>query len=171
NGDGFPDFAVGAPGPSPFVTGKVRAYSGAPVGVTSFGSGCGGAGGVPRIGATRSPRVGTTFSVNLSGTPPGNVALFLMGLSNTSWGTIPLPLDLAFLGMPGCGLLVSPDFVLGLTTAAFGPGNGRAVIPLALPPNPTLIGTQAYAQWYVADPAIGAIPGSLTRGLQLIVQS
>ncbi|MGH7151826.1 MAG: integrin alpha, partial [Planctomycetota bacterium] len=57
--DGFPELAVGAPGSPYFVTGKVRLYSGSPIGVSSFGTGCAGAMGVPRMGATRSPKVGT----------------------------------------------------------------------------------------------------------------
>ncbi|MGH7151738.1 MAG: hypothetical protein ACREIU_13625, partial [Planctomycetota bacterium] len=170
----FPDLAVSAPGISilPFVvTGKLRLYSGAPIGVSTYGTGCAGAsGGVPRIGATRSPKVGATFSLNLSRTGPAQGALLLLGLSNAAWWGIPLPLDLGFAGLPGCALEVSPDFVIGFTTAPCGPGKGRVVAPLTLPADASLVGAMFHAQWYVADPGPAPIPGAMTRGLTIVLQ-
>ncbi|HKB16950.1 MAG TPA: VCBS repeat-containing protein [Planctomycetota bacterium] len=171
NGDDFPDLAVGAAGSIAFVIGKVRLYSGSPTGVSSFGVGCAGAAGtVPRIGATRAPKVGTVFKINLSRTGPAQGALLMLGFSNAAWWGIPLPLDLGFAGLPGCALGVSPDFVVGLTTEPCGPGKGRAVAPLALPAAPSLVGTPFYAQWYVADPGSAPIPGGMTRGLAVVLQ-
>ncbi|HKB14646.1 MAG TPA: VCBS repeat-containing protein, partial [Planctomycetota bacterium] len=155
NLDGFPDFAVGSPGvlaqPSTSV-GKVRAYSGAPVGVAPFGSGCAGStGAVPRIGATRSPRIGTPLRVNLSETIPSTLALLFLGLTDQHWWGVPLPLDLSFAGLPGCSLLVSPDFPVGYTTSLFS-GKGRAVAEIPLPADGALVGASFFAQWYVVDP-------------------
>jgi FG-GAP repeat protein len=177
NGDGFLDLAVGAPGnpglapqygPPPC---KVKAYSGAPVGIAAYGAGCPGSTlPTPRIGATGSPRVGTTFTVNLSETQPAKPALLLLGLSSAAWWGIPLPLGLDFLGMPACSLLVSPDFPVGLSTTAFGPGRGRAVAPVQVPSQASLIGVSFYAQWYVVDPGPAAVPGAMTRALAITVQ-
>ncbi|MGH7149969.1 MAG: integrin alpha [Planctomycetota bacterium] len=172
NGDGFPDLAVGAAGAYNQPNCKVRVFSGAPIGVASDGLGCAGSSGSPpRIGATRSPKIGTTFKVNLSETPPGLPALLLLGFSDTQWWGVPLPLNLAPQGMPACSLLVSPDLVFGLTTAAFGPGNGRLVAPIAIPASSSLVGLAFYTQWYVVDPGPAPIPGAMTRGLAVTIQS
>jgi FG-GAP repeat protein len=173
NFDDFPDFAVGSPGilsqPSTSI-GKVRAYSGAPVGVAPYGSGCAGStGAAPRIGATRSPRIGTPFRVNLSETIPSTLALLLLGFTDDHWWGVPLPLDLGFVALPGCSLLVSPDFPVGFTTTAFS-GKGRTVAEIELPFDPVLVGASLFAQWYVVDPGPAAIPGALTRALALTVQ-
>ncbi|MGH7151614.1 MAG: hypothetical protein ACREIU_12990, partial [Planctomycetota bacterium] len=80
NGDDIPDLAIGSAGAYNQPNCKVRVFSGAPIGVASYGLGCAGSSGsVPRIGATRSPKIGTTFKVNLSETPPGLPALLLLG--------------------------------------------------------------------------------------------
>ncbi|HET6204058.1 MAG TPA: FG-GAP-like repeat-containing protein [Planctomycetota bacterium] len=173
--DGFPDLAVGAPGTPVTLTGgtvgKVRVYSGAPLGVSAYGQGCPGPTGVvPRIGASKSPMIGTSFRINLSQTAPGRPALLLLGFSNSAWWGTPLPLNLSFLGMPGCSLLVSPDVPVGFATSAFGATQGRVVAPLALPADPSVVGAQFYAQWYVADPGPAAFPGSATRALQIVIQ-
>ncbi len=172
DGDDFPEFVVGASGPIyPFPPGIVRLYSGAPIGIVAYASGCAPSGAMlPRIGASKSAKVGTTSSVNLSRTAPGRPALLLLGFSSVAWWGIPLPLDLGFLGMPGCDLLISPDLPIAFSTTAFGPGNGRAVAPIAIPADPVLAGGQFYAQWFVAGPGPGLFPGSMTRGLAITVQ-
>ncbi len=165
NDDGFPDVLVGSPG-TVGLTNKVRMFSGAPDGVSVFGAGCAVPGGdPPRIGATGAAHVGQTMKVNLSQVPPGKPALLLLGFSNQAWWGVPLPLDLGFVGLPGCSLAVSPDIPLGFTTSAFGPGNGRVIVPLAIPNQAALAGVTIYAQWYVVDPGPAPIPGAMTRGL------
>jgi FG-GAP repeat protein len=172
DGDEFPEVAVGAPGMAPIPpVSKVRLYSGAPLGIAVSGSGCGAsAAGIPRIAATRSPKVGNTFTINLSRTVPSTPALLLLGLSNAAWWGTPLPFDLAPFGLPGCSLLVSPDFAFGVTTSAFGPGNGRAVFPIAIPNASALAGAQFYGQWYVADSPPAVVPGSMTRAISCTIQ-
>ncbi len=178
NGDDFVDLAVGAansvslavPTP-PTVGGKVYVLSGAPAGVVAFGQGCSAPTGVvPRIGATRSPSLGTTFKVNLSRISASRPVLLLLGFSNAAWWTILLPLDLSFAGLPGCALLVSPDCVVGRTSDVLGTGDGRVVAPLGIPADGSLVGAQFYAQWYVVDPGPAPIPGAMTRGLAVTIQ-
>ncbi|MGH7151224.1 MAG: hypothetical protein ACREIU_11015, partial [Planctomycetota bacterium] len=165
NDDGFPDVLVGSPG-TVGLTNKVRMFSGAPEGVSVFGVACPVSGGIlPRIGATGAAHLGQTIKINLSQVPPGKPTLLLLGFTNQAWWGIPLPLDLAFVGLPGCALLVSPDVPLGFTTSAFGPGNGRVVAPLSIPSQAALAGATFYAQWYVVDPGPAPIPGAMTRGL------
>ncbi len=175
NADGFPDYLAGDPAYSPSVPtafeGRVRVYSGAPPGVTSFGSGCPGSGGVvPRIGATGTPALGAPFKVNLSRAPVAQPALLLLGLSASNWYGLPLPLDLAFLGMPGCELRVSPDFVFSVATQGSVANAAHASLPFAIPLVPSLAGISVYAQWYVVDPGPALLPGALTRGLTITFQ-
>ncbi|HET6203975.1 MAG TPA: integrin alpha, partial [Planctomycetota bacterium] len=150
--DGFGEVATGAhfhDVGAPDV-GKAYAYSGIPAGVAPFGSGCAGSLGVaPRIGATGTPAVGTTFEVHLSRTLAGALAVLLVGASNATLpGGPPLPLNLGLLGMPACELLVSLDATVPATTAGPGPGSGHASFPLAIPPDPALVGGVGYLQWF-----------------------
>jgi hypothetical protein len=165
DGDEFPDILVGAT-PS-FGAGKVFAYSGAPPGISTFGVGCTSSSGtVPRVGATGSPLVGASFSVHVSRTIGGTLAVLLLGVSDSMWGAVPLPARLGPLGMPGCNLLTSVDFAVPVLTS---PG-GAATMSLAVPSSGSLVGVTAFAQWYVVDPGPAPLPGAMTRGLRIEIQ-
>ncbi|HZN38585.1 MAG TPA: PKD domain-containing protein [Planctomycetota bacterium] len=113
-----------------------------------FGKGCPGTLGLTSVVNTNEPTLGNTLHTNLGNLPFG-IALMVVGLSNTlSGGVLPLPLDLGFLGAPGCNLRVSLDVT---QTVAGVPPNGSW--SLAVPANPALIGFQAYNQAAVLDPA------------------
>ena len=174
DGDGFGDWAVGSP--SACACGanwglvEVRSYAGIPPGSFLFDPGCPGSGGtVPLIQTGGgSPTVGNgQFSLLLSKALGNTTALLLMGASASSWGGIPLPLDLSALGMPGCFLLVSPDIVFARTTSPA----GLASVPVPIPPipSPVLIGAQIHFQWYVVDPGPLPAPGALTKRLRVLV--
>jgi hypothetical protein len=81
---------------------------------------------------------------------PQSAALMATGLSNIAWGTTPLPLDLAFLGMPGCSLRVSAD-----ATTAIAGTSGSATFTMFIPPAPVLVGMRVHQQALVLDPAAG----------------
>ncbi len=174
DGDGFGEVSVGAHFHDVGTgdVGKAYAYSGVPPGIDSFGSGCPGSlGAAPRIGVTGIPFVGATFEVHLSRTLPGTFALLLLGASNASLpGGLPLPLNLGFLGMPACNLLVSLDAMLPAATSGPGPGAGRVSFPFAIPPDPLLVGGVAYVQWYIVDPGPAPLPGAMTRALAVTLQ-
>ncbi len=74
------------------------------------------------------------------------VAVLATGLSDTAWGSAPLPLALDAFGMPGCTLRVAPD-VLDLGTG----GNGGITFQLAVPANPALHGAAFWQQAFVLD--------------------
>jgi len=169
NGDGFPDFISGlAPQNLP---GTATVYSGAAPGVVVFGSGCAGsAGEVPRIGASGSPAVGSVLPLHVSRALGGTPATLLLGVSDTMWGSTPLPLNLSVLGMPACELLVSADFVFPTVTAGTGSSSGHSTLPLGIPPTPSLSGAIVFAQWYVVDPGPALLPGALTRAVRLTIQ-
>jgi FG-GAP repeat protein len=171
DGDEFPDFAVSEPYKGTATPGTVSAFSGRPAGVAVFGQGCAGSGGlVPRISAWPGPAVGSTVAVHVSRALGGISGLLVFGTSSTTWLGVPLPINLGALGMPTCSLAVSPDLALGLVLAGSGAGAGKATVSLAVPADPTLVGSQVFVQGYVVDPGPSALPGVVTRGLQFTVQ-
>jgi hypothetical protein len=172
--DEFPDFYVGSPsisGVPGTYPGHLDLYSGAPIGVETFGVACATLGGdTPRIGATGSPAIGLPYALHLSQVAPGLDALLALGTSSTSWGGISLPLSLGAIGLPGCELSVAPLAIQATTTTQVRPGEGAATLLLPIPNDAALIGTAAYAQWLVLHPAGSPTFGATTRGLELVFQ-
>ncbi|MFQ5506969.1 MAG: hypothetical protein ACE5F1_19530, partial [Planctomycetota bacterium] len=81
------------------------------------------------------------FSLSLQGAGASSIAIFLLGTENAKLGgSIPLPLDLGFLGLEGCVLGLDPLAVAGLPTD----GLGRAVlgIPFSLPAQSLVVHSQ-----------------------------
>lgn len=175
NGDGIDEVLASAPWPPPGKV-KVLSFVGIPTGSSSYGAGCPGSGGfVPKIVAAGGvPDVGTylgapTFQLGLLDALGGTPALSIIGVSNQSWGGIALPFDLGPLGLPGCSLLASLDAIVPVVTSGSGPGNGKAFVPIPIPPGAGLVGQTAYAQWYVVDPGPGLVPGAMSPGLALVI--
>lgn len=106
----------------------------------------------PLISSATSPVIGQTFRVDLAQAQANSFAILITGISKTMWGPTPLPLNLAFLGAPGCALHVSYDFPLPVTTSAA----GAASLPLAVPNSMTLVGARFFQQYVVGDPAANA---------------
>jgi hypothetical protein len=120
---------------------------------TTFGSGCAGTNGVPTLAAAAGsrPALGSTFTVEAGNLPYG-IALLMIGLSNVQTGAgIPLPIDLGFLGMPGCPLLVDPE----INAPLIGIGNS-ASWNWPLPPQASLFGIHVYLQAFSLDPTANA---------------
>ncbi|MGH7149728.1 MAG: hypothetical protein ACREIU_03460, partial [Planctomycetota bacterium] len=176
DGDDIPDVLVGDPGYAPVYplsppyssSGRVTAFSLSPIGVTTYGSACpAGPSGTPRIGVRGEAKVGETISVNLSKAPAGSRALLVLGLSDTAWGPIPLPLGLGPVGMPGCSLLASLDFTFPVDTEPTPPAPGRASVPFSIPAQPALAGATFFVQWIVGASPGTLIPGGTTRALRI----
>ncbi len=119
---------------------------------TPYGSGCGS----PVLGcqpdASGRPLLGQVGRVTIVNCPTA-VGIVAMGGSDQSFGPQPLPMTLAGIGMPGCSLLQSNDF-LGLPTSPLTPGALGFALPI--PNVPSLLGAHAYLQAYVFAP--GANP-------------
>jgi hypothetical protein len=119
---------------------------------TSFGSGCKGSNNQAPVHAASAPKgypfLGDTTTYALSGARAYTGAVLYLGASSSSWGSIPLPLPLASIGIPGCTLYVSPDVSLNVTTNAA----GAASLALQMPANPGLVGASFYTQLAVLDP-------------------
>src|SRR5262249_12479834 len=132
-------------------------YSLIEVGTSSyvtFGAGCPGSLGVPTLTPTALPRIGNTMTVNIDRLPL-QVALMMVGLSNTNSGFGPLPMNLANFGMPGCSGRVSPDVTVIVA------GGNPATFSLALPGNTQLLGMRFYQQALAFDPLAGNPAGAV----------
>src|SRR6185369_3024412 len=100
---------TGVPGPS-------GAYS-------TFGQGCGGLSAYlpnlkPEVLLGGAPSIGGVVTMRLDGLPSLQPSFGFLGASNTGWGSIPLPLDLAILTMLGCKLFVSPDAAIPIPASS-----------------------------------------------------
>ncbi|MCU0867109.1 MAG: PKD domain-containing protein [Planctomycetes bacterium] len=174
-----PDFVVNFQGvanaATPFsATPVTRQWNGAlvytkvgswPVGAISPVSvGCAGSLGVPSlrpVGTTR-PQLGTTFGVELGGMPFG-IGLLIVGTSNTIGPIGPLPLDLSFLGLLGCPLLVSNDVTS--TVVAAGPAGA---VSFGFPAVPSFAGFQFYMQGLTIDPAANPFGAAMSDSVALV---
>ncbi len=116
-----------------------------------FGSGCAGTVGVPSI-TSNDPWLGENYELNLSGLPNGQLAFFILGVSNTVAALGPLPFPLSGFGFSGCSLLVDPNLAVSVMTAS-----GAASLSIPVPNLAALLGGSIYSQGMVVDP--GANPG------------
>jgi hypothetical protein len=83
---------------------------------------------------------------------PGNATLvWMVGASNTRWGTGPLPLSLAPFGAPGCFLNIAPLFMTTGRTSSTGHYNNFTT-PLTMPQDPLFAGALIYHQVACSDP-------------------
>ena len=125
---------------------------------------------MPRIGGSTVPNVGQTFTLNLSRVPINRNALLALGFSNTSYGSISLPWEMAPQILPGCFLLVSLDLLISTSTFSVGANWGAAAVPLFIPGDPALAGLNFYAQWAVQQVPGSPTPLAFTGGLQITIQ-
>jgi hypothetical protein len=107
----------------------------------AFGTACG----LSLASAPSSrPVLGGTLTSDVAGIATGAVAFMMVGGSNTSFVGAPLPLELGFLGAPGCFLL--QDLALegagGLTVT----GSGTASYALPIPASFSFTGFTVYLQ-------------------------
>jgi hypothetical protein len=114
-----------------------------------------------RLTAAAAPTLGKTFQLDLSQGKPG-AAIAIFGASKTTWGTIPLPLDLRAVA-PGCWLFSSMDlmFATGVN------GSGKAQISLPIPNDKSLSGSTFENQWLnlaVGSNALGLLFSNLGSG-------
>jgi hypothetical protein len=169
DGDHFPDYVLASPSGMEFD--EINVYSGAPIGVATFGNGCAPAGAViPRIGASGVPRIGTDFTSYLSRVEPGRGAFLIVGLSNTEWNGRSLPLDLGPLGLPGCSLWVAPLALAAAETQRVRAREGVAQVSFPIPAEAALVGESIYLQWAVDQGPDQSPRVAFTRGHQLTFQ-
>ncbi|MFY9342987.1 MAG: kelch repeat-containing protein [Planctomycetota bacterium] len=124
-------------------------YTGATTGLFSrFGSGCATSAGEPTI-ESNIPRIGQNWDLTFNSLPLDmEFVLVALGLSNQSFGAVPLPFDLGLIGLGGCNLLVSAD-VVNVVDATLIPGT--ALHTLAIPNNTALVNAVVFAQGILFD--------------------
>ena len=132
-----------------------------PATFASYGNGCPGSAGTPTLVAAdlSLPWIGDTLTLrltNLPATAPGTV---LVGESNTVWGSVGLPFDLGFLGMPGCPLLTPPTLLVPVTAS-----NGIATLGLPIPNIQRFVGGRFYCQGLVLDLPANALGVTVSNG-------
>lgn len=134
-------------GPFTFTGSDTWLY--APVEVARFsrvGRGCPGSTGVPNLFRPQRPGnwpwLNSTFTLGVGNLPPSPTAAMMFG-SPQSCGGVPLPLDLAPFGAPGCTLYVCDEIVLPLAVSE---------LRLTIPNDSTLIGETFNCQAVVVDP-------------------
>jgi hypothetical protein len=116
-----------------------------------YGSGCPGTAGMPHLTAAR-PWIGETVVFTVAPIPDGHPAVSFVGSSRDDWLGIPLPLELALIGMPGCLMLTSADYFLGMT-----PSGPQASVPVTVPSSGELLGLRLYFQAFVLDPGVNEL--------------
>ncbi len=120
-------------------------------------------GAVPRASVSGSVEIGATYNVDVAQAAPSTAMALFSGISNTKWGAIPLPLDLAGLGASGCKLLVSIDFLFPGTTNAAGVGSFNFPVPS----DKNLIGGGLFHQVAVLDTKANALHFAFSNGLRV----
>jgi hypothetical protein len=169
DGDQWPEVAIGAPyyfQSGVGGVGRITVHSLTVAGLaTPFGTGCAGSlAQTPQFSTSALPRLGQTFNLRITQAPANTVVAFAQGLSNTLAGAVPLPVDLAAVGAPGCSLLMSNDVLqAGVTNSS-----GAAILPFAVPTTPALAGFRWYAQGAVLTSA-NALGLLTTNGIELRV--
>ncbi len=124
-----------------------------------FGRGCGPVATWPRLALTKgAPRPGQPFTITGSLLAPTQVSLTAIGLSNTNWGGVPLPLTLDSSVNPPCQLLVAAH----LRLAGLADSQGQQAHTFNVPSDPKLVGVRLYFQ--MASPATTL---HMTEGLEL----
>ncbi len=134
---------------------SATSFNAAPRAVT-FGMGCPGVAGTPAIETVGSPVLGNLgFQVGISSAAPWTAAI-LLGSSRVE-GTLEVgPCQVVVLG-PAVSNLAGTD------------GSGKALLPLPIPLEPSLLGATAYFQWFALDQKGFLGPGyySSSPGLRL----
>ena len=123
--------------------------------------GAGGSVGCP-AGANRArgtaPNPGGTLELFLFDAPSSAIAFAAFGSNTTSWSGVPLPLDLAPLGLAGCSVYTDWQVIVPRTANPSGIAEFRAPVPN----NKSLAGASIYAQWAVRDDRVNPQLGLAT---------
>ena len=131
----------------------------------SSGPGCPGPLGVPVLAPSAGPLplLGTNWFLRLtygSGIPGIRVGSIAIGWSDQMWSGGTLPFDLTALGMTGCTLRVSTEFVQGMYLQS-----GHAYFAWPLPATPSLAGIQFFAQGLVLETAANPLGAVMSNAL------
>lgn len=115
----------------------------------------------PELSNNGRPVTGKSFDITVSQAQsnPG-IAVLIMGVSKTTWNTIPLPWNLTPLGAKDCFLNASFDLITGTTLDA----NGNGKVTFAVPNAAGLYGLTWHNQYFVFDAAANVLGLVFTNG-------
>ena len=130
----------------------------------TYGTGCGA---TPLdFSPTSNPILGTTARAVIANAPTAYAGV-TMGWSNSHLAGVPLlPLDLAFIGMPGCLLLHSKD-VFGLPVSPLTASTLQFDLPI--PFQSTLLWANVYLQAYCLAPGENALNIVASNGIRWVI--
>lgn len=147
---------------------RIDGYFGIGNGFTSYGSTtCASSTGVPEFRAVGNPRLGSEYGLLVRGLLPSLPAAMYLGIDNTAFGPLPLPLDMQLLGAgAGCELLQSLNLEILTQTDPF----GRIGLWIPVPQSPAVVGLSMYHQAVILDPLVTgvAFPIVLTNGISTV---
>ncbi|MGA1607591.1 MAG: hypothetical protein ACO4CT_11445 [Planctomycetota bacterium] len=129
----------------------------------SIGAGCTGSNGLVPVHyaswlpGQNGPQQGSPIRYELALARSSTPAAYNFGLSNSTLGGLPLPLDLAILNNPGCFLYHNLVTSVGVVTNAL----GQATVTYTWPVDAATIGVPHYTSYLVVDPGNGR-PAALT---------
>ena len=128
---------------------------------SKFGNGCAGPIGTPTNQSTGA-RIGQNFVVDVGNCPTPELALFYIGVSNTTSSLGALPIDLGLLGAPGCFARISPD----ISQFGFG-ATGLVSFSTAIPNDPYFLSVSIYTQAFPfsASNAFGLIASDAAQAV------
>lgn len=130
---------------------------------TAYRRSCPSSVGMPVLSAT-APRAGLPWNLWVTGLPRHRNGYLIFGLRDDRLGPGLLPLDLTYLGAPGCFLNVDSDPRSGATVWQV-PSNAAGVAEVrdyVVPSAPAVLGATLYNQYVCIDPASGRPLGITT---------
>lgn len=131
-----------------------------PGSLLAYGTSCG-----PSLSGFGNPRIGQSLPIFLQNLPAGTVLPALaIGVSDTTFGSVPLPLPLDFLGAPGCFLL--HDVAIDAGAPMLLQGNA-GTSSFAFPNNPAFVGFTFFLQGWALAPGANALGISFSNGLRV----
>lgn len=134
-----------------------------PASATTFGGGCVGSAGIPRLTADNRPWIGADFREMVTNVVPNSAGFLTIGVSNSTWGSARLPFDLAIIGMPGCSLLTIYDIAVPLLADA----SGTASVTFKTPNSAALLSAQLYKQALAGDTRANQLGATVSNGLSV----
>ena len=142
----IPGLGTGATPTSNSVTGIAHS-AGLAGSDVSIGPGCRGNGDWFPTDSSFGAPVGNNaqFKFGLFATNGGDNVVLLLDVQNVVLAGMPLPLNLNFIGAPGCLIRTGNLIAVGVATTGSGEGNGRAIVPVPIPGS--AVGLTLYRQW------------------------
>lgn len=117
----------------------------------SYRQSCPSSVGIPQLSATR-PLFGRPWTITIDGLPPQTAGYLLFSTRDRRFGLNTLPLDLGFLGAPGCFLNIDISASAG-TTELLLPSDraGIASTVVGIPLDPAVLGWEFFNQYASLD--------------------